>query len=65
MSITLNIHGTKKIIVSQDDSNGSKWITLDFNGDDRNSVTVFDLTLLDLVNALEKALHKEDEGYSI
>ena len=65
MSITMNIHGTKKIIVSQDGVDKSKWITLDFNGEDRSSVTVFDLTLLDLVNALEKALHEEDEGYSI
>ena len=65
MSMTLNIHGTKRVIASQDNNNGTKWITLDFNGDDRNSVTVFDLTLLDLVNALEKALHKEDESYSI
>ena len=75
MNTSTNVHGCLKIFVGEDEGDGTKWTTLKFRSRDHTShtVTVFDTTMLDFVNALEKAMHKDkadlikasDEGYVI
>ena len=63
MSITLNIHRTTGIEVHENAAEGSQWTTIKCKNRDglSHDITLFDVTLLDFVNALEKAMHKEPE----
>ena len=68
MSISVNIHRTTSVALHEDSGEKAKWVMFKFNNKDglSHDITVFDITLYDIVNACEKALHKrQDDGYSI
>ena len=74
MSITLNIHQTESVSFKEKHVDDAQWTDLyctDVN-DKIQCVTFFDVTLIDLAHAIEKAQLKQasirgihEEGYSI
>ena len=66
MLTSTNVHNVKEIVVKEDSNaltlGGEKthWVSLEFKGDmGQHEITIFNTTILDFVNALEKALHEE------
>jgi hypothetical protein len=59
MSTSTNVHGTIEVIVREEiGESGTKWLDIVLTGADHR-VTIFGVEILDLVNACEKALHKD------
>ena len=60
MLTSTNVHNVKEIVAKEDSGEMARWVTLEFKGElGQHEVTIFNTTILDFVNALEKALHEE------
>lgn len=59
------VHGTKGIRVRETRADSGSCIVCTTNDGKEVSVNIWDISLYDLQHAIEKALHEEDEGYSI
>ena len=67
MSTSISIHGTKEIVMEEFRVDDTSWIELNFRSESgRHREVIFGVTLYQMVDACEKALHaRKDEGYSI
>ena len=63
MSISLNIHRTVSVEVSEGRTDKCQWIDLKLGNKDglSHDIAIFDVTLLDFQNAIEKELHKKSD----
>ena len=63
MSASMNIHHAKSIAVADFYEDGIEWFNIVLTGKypDQHTITVFDMTVRDLYNACERALHEDVE----
>ena len=63
MSITLNIHQTKSIIVREGHGKNAQWLSISLmaNNGSIQGITIFDVTLRDLQNAIMDAMFVEED----
>ena len=62
MNTSTNVHNVTEIIVKEDHTDEVKWLTIKLKSElGSHDVTIFDGVILDLVNACEKALHRDIE----
>ena len=63
MSITLNIHQTKSIIVREGHGENAQWLSISLmaNNGSIQGITIFDVTLRDLQNAIMDAMFVEED----
>jgi len=63
MSISLNIHRTVSVEIKEHENGNHKWIDLKLGNKDglSHDIAIFDVTLLDFQNAIEKELHKKSD----
>ena len=65
MTTSTSAHGITEIIVEDGAADGIHWLDIYLNGktyEGNTRLTVHGMSILDLVNACERALHKDNES---